>query len=210
MTISSENVTVKNVAGRVANLQPYFHTVEFPGDAAYPDGGTPGIKAILQAAIGLKIKPVAVQTVNCGAYLPEITETPATIQTAAPSWPVADQDGNTIVYKLNGADEATLTLSGIHTSRASLAASLDAITGVRAYDDGVQVTFKTDKVGEDASFEIVSGTALTAYGLSAGDNVGSAEQLLRINNVADGTDAGAKTASTDLSGTTFKVLVISE
>lgn len=211
MTIPSANITVKNVAGRVANLQPYFHTIEFPGDAAYPDGGTPGIKAILQAAIGIKVKPVCVQNINCGAYLPEITETPAVVQTAAAEWPIADQAENTLTYKLNGADEATLTFaSSTHTSRTQIASAIDAISGMRAYDDGTQVTIKTDRVGPGASLEFTGGTALEACGISLGENVGSEDQLLRVNAVATGADAGAKTASTDLSETTFKVLVISE
>lgn len=204
------NVVKRKEGDLVANLQTYVHKMKFKGDSTYPDGGTPGFEAALQAAAGLKITPIEVIAINCGAYKTQVTETPAIIQTDVETWPVADQDGNTILYKLNGADEATLTLSGAHTTRAQLAASLDAIAGVRAYDDGAQVTFKTDEVGEDASFEITGGTALTAYGLVVGNNIGSDDLLLRVNDIADGADAGVKAASTDLSGTDFEVLVISE
>lgn len=207
MTIT--NMTLKKVAGRVANLQPYHHTVKFTGDAAYPDGGWPGIKALLQAAVGLKIDPIAVQAVNCGAYLPQLTETPPAIQTAPASWPIDDLDGLTMLYKLNGADEATHTF-GTTTSQAHLAAELDAIAGVHAYaDDDSEVTFKTDEVGPDASFEITGGTALVKAGLAVGEHVGTEDLLLRINAVATGADAGANDPSLDLSAVTFELLVVS-
>jgi len=203
------NVLKRKEGDLCANLQTYAHKIKFTGDATYPDGGTPGFVATLQAAVGLKITPIEVIAINCGAYKTQVTETPAIVQTDVETWPVADQDGNTILYKLNGADEATLTLSGAHTTRAQLAASLEAISGIHAYDDGAQVTFKTDEVGEGASLEITGGTALAAYGLVAGNNIGSDELLLRVNDIADGADAGVGAASTDLSGTVFEVLVIS-
>lgn len=204
------NVSVLRSIGEVANLQPYFHVMKFTGDEDYPDGGTPLFKTEIAKASVPGLQPIAVMAINCGAYTTQVTESPAVVQTAAPSWPVADQNTKTILYKLNGGAEQTLAFSGTTTSRAHVAAAIDALASIRAYDDGAQVTVKTDDVGDDVTLEITGGTALTALGLEVGVNTGTDDLLLRVNNVADGTDVGAKTADTDLSSQEFEVLVISK
>ena len=207
MAITTMSQTLAAGDGSGVNLKA--RTVRWTGDAAYPDGGS-AIETILKTTCedgGLT--PVGIVPGDCGVYRPILTETPAVLQTVVAAWAVADQDGNTLLYKLNGAAVATLTLTGAHTSRAHLAASINAIAGVHAYDDGVQVTVKTDRTGTGASFEITGGTANPVYLFSTTAVTGSTTKLVKVMTETN-VDAGANTVSTDLSGTEFNATFLCE
>ena len=179
------------------------------GDAAYPDGGS-AIETILRATcLDQGLTPVALVPGDSGVYRPLLTETPAVLATVVAAWPVADQTGNTLIYKLNGAAAITHTLVGAHTSRAHLAASLDALDGIHAYDDGVQVTVKSDRTGTGASFQITGGTANAVYLFSTTAVAGTAVKLVKVMTETN-VDAGANTVSTDLSGTEFNATFLCE
>lgn len=195
-------------AGDGSGVNLKARTVRWTGDAAYPDGGS-AIEAILRTTCqDGSLTPVAIVPGDCGVYRPLITETPASVLTAA-TWATADQDTNTLTYKLNGAAEATLTLAGVHTSRAHLAASIDAVAGLQAYDDGTQVQVKTDLKGTGASFQITGGTANAVYLFPTTLNSGSATKLVKVMTQAN-VDAGHDTLSTDLSGTEFNATFLCE
>jgi len=211
MTIG--NVTVKAEMGASGAEATFVDYIRFTGDVTYPDGGSDA-NAALQAAIGKNVTAIGCMGVlTYGAnpqYTPRIVHTPATVQSAAAGWPVADQDTKTIIYKLNGGAEQTLTLSGTHTTRAQLAASIEAETGLHAYDDGAQVTVKTERNGADASLEITGGTANAVYLFPTTVNEGSDDPKLMIVDPATGEDVGDGAASTDLSGYTFEAVLFSE
>jgi len=198
-----------NEAGDGSGVSLKARTVRWTGDAAYPDGGS-AITTILRTTCeDGGVTPVAVVPGDCGVYRPIITETPATLLTQVVAWPVADQDTNTILYKLNGAAVATLTLAGAHTARAHLAASIDAIAGLQAYDDGVQVTVKTDLKGPNASFQVTGGTANAVYLFSTTAVVGSTAKLLKVMTEAN-VDVGHDAPSTNLSATEFNATFLCE
>lgn len=195
-------------AGDGSGVNLKARTVRWTGDAAYPDGGS-AIETILRTTcLDGSLTPVVIVPGDCGVYRPLITETPASVLTAA-TWATADQDTNTLTYKLNGAAVATLTLAGVHTSRAHLAASIDAIVGLQAYDDGTQVQVKTDLKGTGASFQITGGTANAVYLFPVTLNSGSATKLVKVMTQAN-VDAGHDTLSTDLSGTEFNATFLCE
>jgi hypothetical protein len=208
MTI--ENMTKADQGGVSPAASLYCDLVKFAGDAVYPYEGVAGIEGIVRTAVGRAVTLLGVIGQQCGAYEPVITETPAYVTDAA-TFPTADQDTKTLKYKLNGADEATLTLSGAHTTAAHLAASITAITGIEAYVDSTgHVLVKTDKRGAAATLEITGGTANTVYLFPTTVNYGSDDKLLVIKNKSDGTNAGSKTATADLSGTNFDMVVLSK
>jgi len=198
-----------NEAGDGSGVSLKARTVRWTGDAAYPDGGS-AITTILQTTCeDGGVVPVAAVPGDCGVYRPIITETPATLLTQVVAWPVADQDTNTIIYKLNGAVAATLTLAGAHTTRAHLAASIDAIAGLQAYDDGVQVTVKTDLKGPTASFQVTGGTANAVYLFDTTAVVGSTAKLLKVMTETN-VDVGHDAPSTNLSATEFNATFLCE
>jgi hypothetical protein len=195
-------------AGDGSGVNLKARRVRWTGDAVYPDGGS-AIETILRTTCSDQgLTPVALIPGDSGVYRPLLTETPAVLQTAA-TWATADQQGNTLIYSINGAAAVTLTLVGVHTSRAHLAASLNAIAGIHAYDDGVQVTVKTDRTGTGASFQITGGTANAVYLFSTTAVTGSATKLVKVMTQAN-VDAGANTVSTDLSGTEFNATFLCE
>ena len=196
-------------AGDGSGVNLKARRVRWTGDAAYPDGGS-AIETILRATCRDQgLSPVAVVPGDCGVYRPLLTETPASVLTAAAAWATADQDGNTLIYELNGAAAVTETLAGAHTTRAHLAATLDAIAGVQAYDDGTQVQIKTDLKGPGASFQITGGTANAVYLFPTTLSQGSATKLVKVMTETN-VDAGHDTASTDLSGTEFNATFLCE
>jgi hypothetical protein len=199
-------------AGDGSRISLKAHKVVWTGDAAYPYGGS-AIEDVLRVACAdYSLTPVALIAEDCGATnVPMLAETPARLLTAAAAWPTADQNGNTLFYKLNGAAAVTLTLAGAHTSRAHLAASLNAIGGIFAYDDGAQVVVLTDRTGPDSSFQITGGTANAVYLFSTTAAVGSTTKLLKVLTFATQLDAGAATpVSTDLSTTEFMATFLCE
>jgi hypothetical protein len=190
-------------------LNARVDVIKFTGDATYPDGGTSGIEATIRAGIGREVTLIAIMPQDCGVYRPVLTETPASVKTVA-TYPTADQVGNTILYKLDGGAEQTVTLAGAHTTAAHLAASMNAEAGLHAYEDSDgQCIVKTDDVGPDATLQITGGTANTAYAFPTTLNTGSTAKLLKVLTEAF-VDAGANVASTDLSGTTFEIAVLSK
>lgn len=190
-------------------LNARVDVIKFAGDSAYPDGGTAGIQAAIRTGLGREVTPVAIMPQDCGVYRPVLTETPASVTTVA-TFPTPDQVGNTVLYKLDGGAEQTVTLAGAHTSAAHLAASMNAETGLHSYVDGSgQCIVKTDDVGPDATLQITGGTANAVYGFPTTLNTGSTDKLLKVLTQAN-VDVGANTASTDLSGTTFEIAVISK
>ncbi len=205
MAITTISKVDTQSAGTGGGVNVKALSVMWTGDAAYPYGGSDITDALRTAAQDFGLEPIACVPADCGAYLPVITETPAILPSAAASWPVADQDTNTLTYKVNGGAEQTLTLAGAHTTRAHLAASINAgISGVFAYDDGSQVQIMTDRTGEDAAFEITGGTANAAYLFSTTAVAGTDDKLLKVLAIGTGADAGAGTPTgTDLSATEF-------
>ena len=211
MTITS--IQNRLQAGASGNEALFHHLIKFLGAANYNDGGV-NETALLQAAVGKDVTPIAiipVQTVGSYPdYEPRLVPTQASVVSAA-TFATADQDTNTIIYKLNGAAAATLTLSGAHTTAAHLAASIEAVVGLHAYVDAAgQVTVKTTENGADASIEITGGTANAVYLFPTTENVGS-DTLLMLIVKADGTDVGLASASAvDLSTETFTCVLISK
>lgn len=206
----SVTFTNKVIAGEAPLTSPRIVKMTWPGDAVYPDGGTAAILAAVRtAALDGGLVLVDVIPGDCGVYRPVLTETPASVTSAA-TFPTADQDTNTITYILNGAAEATLTLAGAHTSAAHLAASFNAETGVHAYVDVAgQVIVKTDRTGTAADLQITGGTANAVYLFPTTANVGTADKLLKVLTETN-VDAGFNTITTDLSGTEFEASFICE
>ena len=204
MAISTMEKVSTCTGGSGGGINPRAITARWTGDALYPNGGS-AITSVLRTAAGDNgIEPIACIPADCGVYRPVITETPAVLETGVASWPVADQDTKTLTYKVNGGAEATLTLAGAHTSRAHLAASINSgIAGVLAYDDGTQVTIKTIRTGEDASFQVMGGTANTVYLFDTTAVAGSSTKLLKVFTEANVDAAAAPPATVDLSGTEF-------
>jgi hypothetical protein len=197
------------VAGDGSHIGLKARTVRWTGDAAYPDGGS-AIETILRTTCeDGSLTPVAIVPADCGIYRPILTETPAVVESDAAGWPVADQQGNTLKYKLNGAAEVTITLAGAHTSRAHLAATLDAIAGIHAYDDGSQVVVQTKRTGTDASIEITGGTSNTVYLFDTTAVEGTADKLVKVLTETN-VDAGLGSPSTDLSATQFNATFLCE
>jgi hypothetical protein len=209
MTI--ENMTKALQAGVSPAASLYCDLVKFAGDAVYPYEGTADIEGLVRTAVSREVTLVGVIGQQCGVYEPVITETPASLVDGVASYPVADQDGNTLIYKLNGADAVTETLSGGHTTAAHIVATLTAITGIESYVDGDGAAFvKTDRRGAAATLEITGGTANAVYLFSTAVNYGSDDKLLVIKKKSDGANAGSKTATADLSGTNFDMVVLSK
>lgn len=213
MTITS--VVKKGDTGTAKGNPLFLIRVRFAGAADYVDGGSDEL-SILRAGIGKNVTPLEVIKTRVVAgttktYAARIVQTAAAVLSAAAAWPVADQDGNTLTYILNGAAEATLTLSGAHTTAAQLAASINAVTGIHAYvDDDGQVQVRTDRTGEDADLQITGGTANAVYLFPTTANVGTDDPLLAIYDDATGLDVGANDPSLDLSAYTFECTMLCE
>ncbi|MDD5542894.1 MAG: hypothetical protein PHX83_06935 [Acidobacteriia bacterium] len=198
-----------NAAGDGSEVNLKARTVRWTGDAAYPDAGS-AITTILRTTCeDGGVVPVACVPGDCGIYRPIVTETPAVLRTGVAAWPVADQNGNTVIYKLNGGAAVTVTLAGAHTTAAHLATSLNAEAGIHAYDDGTQVTVKTDRTGTGASFQVTGGTANAVYLFSTTAVTGTADKLVKVMTEAN-VDAGANVVSTDLSATEFNATFLCE
>jgi hypothetical protein len=198
-----------NEAGDGSGVSLKARTVRWTGDAAYPDGGS-AITTILRTTCeDGGVTPVAVVPGDCGIYRPIITETPATLLTQVVAWPVADQNGNSIIYKLNGAAAVTLVLAGAHTTIAHLVTTLDAIAGIQAYSDGTQCVVKTDLKGPTASFQVTGGTANTVYLFDTTAVVGSTAKLLKVMTETN-VDVGHDAPSTNLSATEFNATFLCE
>lgn len=212
MTISG--IVVKDEMGKSGAEPVFVSRIRFTAAADYVDGGVDET-ALLRAAVSRNITPIAVIGCRCIAgttrtYEPKIMFTMASVQSAA-TFPTADQDTKTLTYILNGAAEATLTLSGAHTTAAHLAASINAIAGIHAYvDDTGQVTVKTDRDGADANLQITGGTANAVYLFPTTANVGSDTPLLAIFDGATGLDAGLNDPSLDLSAYEFVATILSK
>jgi len=213
MTIS--NVKMKAEMGASGAEATFVELIRFNGPSDYKDGGLDE-NALLQAAVGKAVTPIAmvkVRTVGAEPlYRPAITLTPAILDSAATAWPVADQDGKTLKYKLNGGDEQTLTLAGAHTTAAQLAASIEAISGLHAYvESGGQVRVKTTINGSDASFQITGGTANAVYLFPTDEVTGSDNPLLLIIDDATGLDVGdGDDAGIDLSAELYEAVLFAE
>lgn len=212
MTISG--IVVKDEMGASGAEATFVTRIRFTASAVYVDGGVDE-NALLRAAIGKKVTPITIIGCRCIAgttrtYAPRIVFTQASVQSAA-TFATADQDTKTLTYILNGAAEATLTLSGAHTTAAHLAASINAIAGIHAYvDDTGQVTVKTDRDGADADLQITGGTANTVYLFPTTANVGSDTPLLAIFDDATGLDAGLNDPSLNLSAYEFEATLLSK
>ncbi len=210
MTIS--NVYMKSEMGASGSEATFVEFIRFTGPTGYEDGGTDE-NALLKTAVGKNVTPIAIIPVRCvGAnpkYQPKISFTPAYVDSTA-TFPVADQDGNTIIYKLNSGSEVTLTLSGAHTTAAHLAASLEAVAGLHAYEHGVNVRLKTVRTGADASIEIVGGTANAVYLFSTTAASGSDNPLMLFVDPTTGLDVGNALTTLDLSGNEFECVLLAE
>ena len=212
MTISG--IVVKDEMGASGAEATFVTKFRFTAASDYVDGGTDE-STLLNAAIGKNVTPIEIVACRCIAgttrtYEPRMVYTQAGVLSAA-TFPTADQDTKTLTYILNGAAEATLTLSGAHTTAAHLAASINAIAGIHAYvDDSGQVQVKTDRDGTDADIQITGGTANTVYLFPTTANVGSLTPLLAIFDSATGLDAGLNDPSLDLSAYEFECTLLSK
>ncbi|MCP4568950.1 MAG: hypothetical protein GY841_15350 [FCB group bacterium] len=213
MTITS--IIKKAEMGAAGSEATFVTLISFVGAADYGDGGVDE-NLLLQAAVGKPVTPIGIvpaRTVGANPlYEPRIVMTPAAVDSAAASFPTADQDTKTITYKLNGGAEQTLTLSGAHTTAAHLAASIEAVAGLHAYVIASgQVRVKTLKNSASATIEITGGTANAVYLFSTDEAVGSDTTKLLVINVATGLDIGyGSSSAVDLSGSTFECILLSE
>jgi len=206
MAISTMTPVLAAGDGSGVNLKA--RRVRWTGDAVYPDGGS-AIETILRATcLDQGLTPVALIPGDSGVYRPLLTETPATLVTAA-TWNVADQDTETLIYSLNGAADVTITFASTQETRAQLAVVLDAIDGIHAYDDGVQVTVKTIRTGPGASFQITGGTSNAVYLFSTTAVVGTTAKLVKVMTQAN-VDSQVGVGTTDLSGTEFNATFLCE
>lgn len=70
--MSFGTISKKEEGGVMPSAPVFCHRIQFDGDTAYPDGGTPGFKALVQAAIGVPGADIlsVVKAGPCGGYEP--------------------------------------------------------------------------------------------------------------------------------------------
>ena len=198
----------KEYGGQKVMAPTFADRVAFAGDNNYNTGGTRDIEASLQAITGDRREIIDIIPGDCGVYLPQAVDTPAEQLTGC-AFPVADQVGKTITYKLDGGAEQTVTLAGAHTSAAHLAASLNAEAGLDSYVDGAGAcVVRTTDGGPHKTLEITGGTANAVYLFPTTVSTGSLAKRLKVRDLSA---AGAEIAlASDVSGTTFNMTVISQ
>jgi hypothetical protein len=219
-------ITTLDTVGEMPSAPLFADRISFKGDNSYPSGGTPGFSALLQALTKDKRTPLAAIIQDAGgAYSVGYNDTPsagtsgsATAANAATyaltnAWTiqVAVDGGPALTVNFLTADFVSIGAATAHEAaavfnRAFAAAEVDAVATVVAN----AVVLTSDSDGTGSTVTIAGGTsgAVTAFGFvsAAGTNPVPQDNLKVFQ-----TSTNAEVVNgTDLSGTTFTVLVLSK
>jgi hypothetical protein len=105
-----------------------------------------------------------------------VDATRAAVSSSPASWPVADQDGNTLTYRINQGAEKTITFASPATTQEEIRTQMNAqIEGGRAVIDTGEVKAETDRKGSGAYIQITGGTANAVLGYSTTEVQGTGD-----------------------------------
>ncbi len=101
------------------------------------------------------------------------------------SWPLADQDTDTIVFSIDSGAPQTVTFATTTTSNAHVATACDAqLTGASAAVVGSNVVVTSDSTGAASRVDYLSGTSIATWGtpVVGTDGVGLADKTVMSQN----------------------------